>query len=77
MKMGTVGGAQGEEREVGWGVEEGGMDARGRGRMRIEFSSFQSKMVSLRSERPICAPPRLSDVSQRCLASSVWDEGSV
>ena len=75
MKMGTAGGSRGEGREVGWWG--GGVDARARGRMRIEFSSFQSRMVSLRSERPICAPPRLSDVSQHCLASSVWDEGAV
>ena len=27
------------------------------------FSSFQFKMVSMHSEKPICAPPRLSEVS--------------
>ena len=29
----------------------------------IQFGSFQFKMVSMRSEKPICAPPRLSAVS--------------
>ena len=28
-----------------------------------EFSSVQFKMVSMRSEKPMCAPPRLSEVS--------------
>ena len=29
----------------------------------VEFSSVQCKMVSMRSEKPIRAPPRLSEVS--------------
>ena len=29
----------------------------------VQFSSVQFKMVAMRSEKPICAPPRLSDVS--------------
>ena len=29
----------------------------------VQFRSAQLKMVSMRSEKPICAPPRLLDVS--------------
>ena len=29
-----------------------------------KFSSVQFKIVSMRSEKPICAPPCLSDVSR-------------
>ena len=29
----------------------------------VQFISFQFKMVSMRPEKPICAPPRLSEVS--------------
>ena len=31
--------------------------------MRIHYSSLQFKMVSMHSEKPICTPPRLSEVS--------------
>ena len=42
-----------------------------------QFSSVQLKMVSMRSEKPICAPPRLSEVSptlplKRFQCSSDW-----
>ena len=43
----------------------------------VIVSSVQVKMVSMRSEKPICAPPRLSDVSRtlplkRFQCSSDW-----
>ena len=43
----------------------------------LQFSSVQGKMVSIRSEKPIWAPPRLSEVSptlplKRCQCSSDW-----
>ena len=31
--------------------------------MRVQFSSVQFKRVSMRSEKPICAPPHLSEMS--------------
>ena len=41
--------------------EEGGGSERGGGEREGEFSSVRA--VSMRSEKPICAPPRLSEVS--------------
>ena len=43
----------------------------------VQFSSVQFKMVSMRAENPICAPPRLSEVSptlsiKRFQCSSDW-----
>ena len=47
------GGARGQEGGGGGGWMRGG------GRNRIEFSSIHFKMVSMRSEKPITAPPRV------------------
>ena len=44
-----------------------------RRRRLAQFSSVQFKMVSRRSEKPICAPPHLSEVSQCCL----WNGSNV
>ena len=39
----------------------------------VEFSSVQLKTASMRSEKPICAPPRLSEVSSTSpLKRSQW-----
>ena len=41
-----------------------------RRRRNRQTTAVQFKMVSSRSENPVCAPPSLSEVAQRCLSNS-------